>query len=188
MNNHSIRMKPLIHLFFFYFKVVLASDDPYEDFSNAILSDLGPLITLFGEQVTKQYMSESSTWAEHIIFAMALLESLTAIVSAIRVAGPDWLRVIVGRGKESRGVVELELMSTTSEDVCELWNGSKIVRVMGRSHVSQIIYFPHLRKEPSFGYYTVKEAVDKKLLHRQGMCRPLQASFSPRFGGIELTS
>jgi hypothetical protein len=31
----------------------------WDDFANNLATDLAPLITLFGEQVTKQYLSES---------------------------------------------------------------------------------------------------------------------------------
>ena len=67
-------------------------------------------------------------WLDHIIFAMAPLGILTAIVAAIRVGGPSWLRAVVGRARENRATVEVELMSSTSHEVCELWNGHGIVR------------------------------------------------------------
>src|SRR5258706_9012093 len=113
-----------------------------ENLSNALISDLAPLIALFGEQVTKQFMSQSMGWLDHIIFAMAPLGILTAIVGAIRVGGPDWLKALIGRAREGRAAAEMELMSSTSDDVCELWNGSQIVRVMGSSPMVQILFFP----------------------------------------------
>lgn len=36
------------------------------------------------------------------------------------------------RARESQSVAEQELLSSTSEDVCELWSGHEIVRVFGR--------------------------------------------------------
>ena len=62
-----------------------AAEDIGEEFSNAFISDLSPLIALFGEQVTKQFMSQSMYCSDHIIFAMAPLGIITAIVGAIRV-------------------------------------------------------------------------------------------------------
>ena len=91
-----------------------------ESLSNALISDLAPLIALFGEQVTKQFMSQSMGWWDHIIFAMAPLGILTAIVGAIRVGGPNWLKALIGRAREGRAAAEMELMSSTSHDVCEL--------------------------------------------------------------------
>lgn len=157
-----------------------ASGDVGGDLSNAIISDLAPLIALFGEQVTKQFMSQSMGWYDHIIFAMAPLGIITAIVSAIRVAGSTWLKALIGRARESLGAAEVELMSSTSHNVCELWNGSQIVRIMGSSPVVQILYFPDYYKaastagsgsetdetpgEEACGLFTVEEAVRAKLL------------------------
>lgn len=83
--------------------LVQAVEDPAEEFSNAFISDLAPLISLFGEQVTKQFMSQSMCWHDHIIFSVAPLGIITVIVGAIRVGGPNFLRAIVGRARESRG-------------------------------------------------------------------------------------
>ncbi|EAQ84867.1 hypothetical protein CHGG_08881 [Chaetomium globosum CBS 148.51] len=86
-----------------------------------------------------QFMSQSTGWADLIILAMAPLGIITAIVGAIRVGGPTWLRAIIGRARESRAVVEAELMSSTSQEVCELWNGREIVRVMGAGPIREFI-------------------------------------------------
>lgn len=86
-----------------------------------------------------QFMSQSTGWSDNIILAMAPLGIITAIVGAIRVGGPTWLRAIIGRSRENRAVVEAELMSSTSEEVCELWNGRDIVRVMGAGPIREFI-------------------------------------------------
>lgn len=65
---------------------------------------------------------------------------MTAIVSAIRIGGPLWLRTIIGRARESRAVAEEELTSSTSEDVCEIWNGTSVVRLVGSPRILQIVY------------------------------------------------
>lgn len=39
-----------------------------------------------------QFMSQSMGWADDIILAMAPLGIITAIVAAIRVGGPSWLK------------------------------------------------------------------------------------------------
>jgi hypothetical protein len=97
------------------------------------------LLTLFGERVTMQFMSQSTGWADNIILAMAPLGIITAIIGAIRVGGPTWLKTIIGRARESRAIVEAELMSSTSKEVCELWNGQQIVRVMGAGPIREFI-------------------------------------------------
>ncbi|KAL3462901.1 hypothetical protein BJX64DRAFT_258399 [Aspergillus heterothallicus] len=59
----------------------------WDDFSNNLATDFAPVLSLFGEQVTKQYLSESTTFLDYIIFSMAPVGILTAVVSAIRVCG-----------------------------------------------------------------------------------------------------
>ena len=85
-------------------------------------------------------MSQSMGWVEDVIFACAPLGILTAMVGAIRVGGPTWMTAVVGRARESEGVVEVELMSSTSHDVCELWNGRGVVRVLGSSPIIELYY------------------------------------------------
>ncbi|KAI9777862.1 MAG: hypothetical protein M1839_008539 [Geoglossum umbratile] len=92
--------------------IPLAKADGGDDFSNNFATDLAPLLALFGENVAKQFMADSMGWKDNIIFAMA---------------------------PEGRGDVEVELMSSTSNDVCELWNGQSIVRVMGSSSVMELV-------------------------------------------------
>ena len=106
-------------------------------------------------------------WLDHIIFAMAPLGILTAIVAAIRVGGPSWLRAVVGRARENVAIVEMELMSSTSHEVCELWNGQGIVRTMGRTEVQQIIYLEDQKDQKTFGLHTVESAMKTGLLRAQ---------------------
>jgi hypothetical protein len=90
---------------------------------------------------------------------MAPLGILTAIVGAIRVGGPSWIRAVIGRARENRASAEVELMSSTSHEVCELWNGESIVRTLGRPLVKQLVV---LRREihdgETFGLYTLESA------------------------------
>ena len=73
---------------------------------------------------------------------MAPLGVLTAIVGAIRVGGASWLKRLIGRARENFAEVEIELMSCVSKEVCELWNGTSIVRSRGNPQVKQIIHLP----------------------------------------------
>ncbi|KAK3341452.1 hypothetical protein B0T25DRAFT_593994 [Lasiosphaeria hispida] len=86
-----------------------------------------------------QFMSQSTGWADNIILAMAPLGIITIIVSAIRAGGPSWLKAVIGRARESFAVTESELLSSTSQEVCELWNGQQIVRVMGTGPIREFI-------------------------------------------------
>lgn len=132
--------------------------DAWDDFTNNLATDLTPLLALFGEAVTKQYLSESVGWLDNFIFAMAPLGILTAVVSAIRVCGGPSLGAFIGRAQEGRGVAEAELCSSTSRDVCELWNNGGIARVFGRPRILELVHYPHvniddLGKEPAAGLY-----------------------------------
>nr|CEG03933.1 unnamed protein product [Fusarium acuminatum CS5907] len=110
-----------------------------DDFADNLLTDLAPVLTLFGERVTMQFLSQSTGWADVIILAMAPLGIMTIIVSAIRVGGPSWLKAAIGRSRENLAVAEVDLMSPTSTEVCELWNGREIVRSMGSAPVREFI-------------------------------------------------
>ncbi|KAM0368804.1 hypothetical protein ACHAPK_006464 [Fusarium culmorum] len=92
-----------------------AADDG-DDFSNNLFSDLAPLLALFGERVTMQFMSQSMGWADNIILAMAPIGIITAIVASIRVGEPSWLKAVIGRARENLAVSEVELMSSTSDE------------------------------------------------------------------------
>ncbi|KAF2112232.1 hypothetical protein BDV96DRAFT_551207, partial [Lophiotrema nucula] len=110
-----------------------------DEFSNNLLSDLAPLLTLFGEQVTKQFLSVSISWADNMLISLGPLGIVTIVVSAIRVAGSRRLRTLVGRARESRSTAETELLSSTSADVCELWNGQEVVRQYGSADTKEFI-------------------------------------------------
>lgn len=84
-----------------------------------------------------QFISQAVSFADCLALAMVPLGIITIMVSAIRVGGPTWLKAVVGRAKENRAVPELELMSSTSEEVCELYNGKHIVRCLGLGSIGQ---------------------------------------------------
>lgn len=121
---------------------VHAVNTTFDDILNNLGSDLAPLLALFGEQVTIQYLSESFSLFDNYIFALAPLGIITAMISAIRVSDSIHLRTLIGRAKESRGTVEAEVMSSTSPDVCELWNGKGVARVLGSPTLLQLVYVP----------------------------------------------
>ena len=125
--------------------VTCAQAGSLDDFSNNLATDLGPLVQLFGEPVTTQYLSEATTFIDYFIFAMAPIGILTAIISVIRVCGDSSLRAFIGRAQEGDGNVEAELCTSTSRDVCELFNKGGITRVLGRPKILEIIHVP---KEP----------------------------------------
>ncbi|KAF2997730.1 hypothetical protein E8E14_002132 [Neopestalotiopsis sp. 37M] len=138
--------------------------DGWDDFSNNLATDLAPFLSLFGEQVTKQYLSESVTKLDYIIFAIAPIGILTAVVSAIRVCGSSTLRAFIGRAQEGGGNAEAELCSSTSRDVCELFQNGGIARVFGRPKILEIIFDPEDRdsKNGEAGIYTFLDHVERQ--------------------------
>ncbi|KAF4915929.1 hypothetical protein CGCVW01_v010219 [Colletotrichum viniferum] len=121
------------------------AEDSLADFSNDLASDLGPLLALFGESMTKQYLSESTSFLDYLIFAMGPIGIITAMVSVIRVCGHPSLKAFIGRSQEGDGVVETELCTSTSRDVCEVFNRNGVTRVLGRPRVLELVY---IRSDP----------------------------------------
>jgi hypothetical protein len=130
----------------------------WAEFTNNFATDIAPIITLFGEQVTKQFLSESTDFLDNIIFGVAPLGILTAIVSVIRVYGTASLKSFIGRAQEAHGVAEAELCSSTSEDVCELWSNGGICRVFGRPKILEFFYTKGGEFYPKFGQASEDEA------------------------------
>lgn len=77
--------------------------------------------------------------ADCILLAVAPIGAITTVVSAIRVAGPAWLKSFIGRARENLSAAEVEVMSSTSNEACELWNGQSVVRCPGSADIYQFI-------------------------------------------------
>ena len=73
---------------------------------------------------------------------MALLDALTAIAGAIRVEGASWLKHLIGRDDDNNATMMKNLMSSISQEVCELWKGKSIIRSTGQPEIKQIIHLP----------------------------------------------
>ncbi|CAF9941900.1 MAG: hypothetical protein HETSPECPRED_004379, partial [Heterodermia speciosa] len=142
----------------------------WDDFSNDLATDLAPLIALFGESPTKQFLSECLSFTDIVIFATAPIGIITALISAIRVRGSSSLRAFIGRAQEGGGNAEAELCSSTSRDVCELYNNGGIARVFGRPKLLEVVlddqshghdFYSSDRAPPSAGIYSFKEYISK---------------------------
>lgn len=72
-----------------------------DELSNNLFSDLAPLLNLFGEQVTKQFLSMFTSWEDNVLLAVGPLGIITVLVSAIRVGGVKKLKAVVGRSVSS---------------------------------------------------------------------------------------
>lgn len=153
-----------LFIFFIFTSLPRVVADGWDDFSNNLATDLAPFLSLFGEQVTKQYLSESITKLDYIIFAIAPIGILTAVVSAIRVCGSASLRAFIGRAQEGGGNAEAELCSSTSRDVCELFQSGGITRVFGRPKILEIMFDPDDRdfQNGEAGIYTFLDHVKRQ--------------------------
>ncbi|KAH6851379.1 hypothetical protein B0I37DRAFT_307932, partial [Chaetomium sp. MPI-CAGE-AT-0009] len=123
-----------------------------------LCNNLTPLITLFGELVTKQFLSESTGLLDNIMFGLAPLDIITAVVSAIQLYGKASLKSFIGCAQEAHGVAEAELCSSTSDGVCELWSNWGIYRVFGSPKILEFIY----TKDESFYPTNFSPAADYK--------------------------
>ncbi|EMT73712.1 hypothetical protein NOF04DRAFT_18350 [Fusarium oxysporum II5] len=104
--------------------------DNLSDFSNNLATDIAPLLVLVGDTMTKQYLSESTSFLNSFIFTMAPNGIIPGILLAIRVCGHSSPRAFFGRSQEGDGVVEAELCTSTGRDVCEMFNRGGITRVL----------------------------------------------------------
>ncbi|KHN95247.1 ankyrin repeat protein [Metarhizium album ARSEF 1941] len=164
----------------------MCAADAGDDFSNNLFSDLAPLLALFGERVTMQFMSQSTGWADNFILAMAPLGIITIITSAIRVGGPSWLKAIIGRARENLAVAEAELMSSTSHEVCELWNGQGIVRCIGSPSTTEFICLrPADAKEAEDCAQQVPDIIElKEALEKRYLCEVVPDSWADFWDNI----
>ncbi|EKJ79093.1 hypothetical protein FPSE_00694 [Fusarium pseudograminearum CS3096] len=152
----------LLVLLLLFVTEVLADDDD-TDFLMNVFSDLGPVLALFGEQFARQFLSETFTWYDHVIFACVPLGIMTAIAGAIRVEGRPVLKAFIGRARENKAAAEIEYMSSTSAEVGELFNGRGIVRTMGQSNIAQFILFQRGfdSNKTTYGIHTLQSAAEE---------------------------
>ncbi|UZP34422.1 hypothetical protein NXS19_002238 [Fusarium pseudograminearum] len=147
-----------------------AADDEKDntDFLLNVFSDIGPILALFGEQFARQFLSETFTWEDHIIFACIPLGIITAISGAIRVQGGGLFKAVIGRARENHAAAEIEYMSSTSTEVCELYNGEGIVRTMGKPYIGQIIVCPdQFPNGTGCGIHTLETAKEDQIMYYQ---------------------
>ncbi|KAL2798261.1 hypothetical protein BJX66DRAFT_334292 [Aspergillus keveii] len=140
----------------------------WDDFANKLATDLTPLIVLFGEAPTKQYLSECVSLLDLVIFSVAPLGVITTLVSDIRVCGSSSLRAFIGRAQEGAALAEAELCSSTSRDVCELYNNGGIARVLERPSILEFVHDQHVGKDD----FLHGEAVSTPLKNTLAEARP----------------
>ncbi|KAF5519823.1 hypothetical protein CGCA056_v008242 [Colletotrichum aenigma] len=68
--------------------------------------------------------------ADNFLLAMGPIGVITIVVNAIRIGGCILLKSLIGRSR-TQAVAEQELLSSTSSEVCEVWNGQHVSRLIG---------------------------------------------------------
>jgi hypothetical protein len=113
---------------------------------------------------------------------------MTAIAGAIRVQGHYLLKAFIGRARENYAAAEIDYLSSTSNEVCELFNGKGIIRTMGNPSVGQLIVLLNRFPKPgdkildlSCGIYTLESATNDNVMYGKGTCHEASAirSFKP---------
>ncbi|KAJ5592514.1 hypothetical protein N7537_009418 [Penicillium hordei] len=165
----------MLSIFFFISLFPLVKADDWDDFTNNLATDLAPLITLFGERLTKQFLSESISILDNVIFALSPLGVLTSVVSVIRVCGSSSLKAFVGRAQEGPAEAESELLPCVSESTAELFNDGGIARVFGRPKIVEIVAWEdvdHNTGEKGTKIGTLKDALKEKAWSCDGEVPP----------------
>lgn len=70
--------------------------DP-QNFAKNAFTNFAPLLTLFGDELTKQFLSTSISRIDIILLGTAPIGIMTMIISAIRIGGNGLLKSFVGR-------------------------------------------------------------------------------------------
>lgn len=69
----------------------------HSNLQNNLFSDFGPLLALFGDDLTTQFLSTSMGLADDVLLGIAPIGIIVTIVCAIRIGGGKVLRSFIGR-------------------------------------------------------------------------------------------
>ena len=95
------------------------SATPSVDTSNiakGLFTDLGPLLALFGDEVIKQFLSTSLGFGDDLLLAIAPIGIITILVSAIRVGGFPWKKLLIGRQVEPSSLIFIRCSMTNETE------------------------------------------------------------------------
>lgn len=65
--------------------------------ANGLFTDFSPLLQLFGDEVTKQFLATSMGLGDDILLSIGPIGIITIVVCAIRIRGYTWMKAIIGR-------------------------------------------------------------------------------------------
>jgi hypothetical protein len=116
------------------------------------------LLALFGQEFANKFLSQSTSWFGSIIFAVGPLGIPAAVTLAIRVSGSKFLKGAISQAGERMSSIEKDLLSSTSIEVCELWDGEKVVRLEEtKPLIQELIYVDK-------HWYSLRDPKHKKVL------------------------
>ncbi|PYH94644.1 hypothetical protein BO71DRAFT_483672 [Aspergillus ellipticus CBS 707.79] len=110
-----------------------------DNVSFTAISQILPLLGLFGQDLTNDFLRQSINIPDWILFSVGPLGVGWVIVAAIRVLGSRSLKNKIGKGPEDEALIEKDLMSSTSSAVCELWDGTDVVRIIGKADIQEFM-------------------------------------------------
>src|SRR5579862_2559844 len=146
---HFSRVSIIFSLLFLSYPFTYAADNTtaagadYKtaaEFAMGLFTDLAPVLSLFGTEFFKQFISQSIDWADDFLFAMAPLGIIKVVVGAIRVSGCTTLRTLIGRACELTSSVELEFLSSTLPDICETWDTRGVTQKANNQSIKAVLY------------------------------------------------
>ena len=54
-------------------------------------------LALFGDQLTRQFLAAIRSWQDYLLLASSPLGVIPVTINIIRIAGPEWLKLLIGR-------------------------------------------------------------------------------------------
>ncbi|KAK7969333.1 hypothetical protein PG996_002230 [Apiospora saccharicola] len=111
-----------------------------DNFANNAFTNLAPLLTLFGNEVTKQFLAISMGIPDAAILGIAPIGIMTDTVSAIRVGGSYLMKSVIDRARDSPDDEEKYLLSSTSANVRGIWTGNRVIRQNGASKTTVFMF------------------------------------------------
>ncbi|KAI1742809.1 hypothetical protein F4680DRAFT_411795 [Xylaria scruposa] len=136
----------------------------YDNVVNNAFSNFAPLLALFGDEVTKQFLAGSIYFPDVILLGVAPIGIIAIMTSAIRVSGNRLLKSFIGRARDSPDDEEKEILTSTSVNVREIWNGTRVVRQTGKSKTTAIVFSGH---GEDFGVHRLSDDLRRELRTRR---------------------
>lgn len=74
-----------------------------------VIANVGPLVTLVGEQNFKAYLKGCTNSVEYGLYSCAPMGALSAVISVLRLVGFPWVLRLIGRQHERRAQVMMDI-------------------------------------------------------------------------------